>query len=574
MSAEMHIRTGRLVRRVFELLLDNPEGLSIKAILDRMAETDELSENHMDQFEEVMRGCVAPIKAGWLHAGRHHLIISDEGKQAFVLYQDPANFMEQAARRSARGWLSVHFPKPYYVAGKLKDQFVAEVRAARRIGLSGLMGKTLGRTSPWEQLLPLQQARRIVVSAEIDRADSLLDHLASRQLEYHEGGHAVYLPPETFRASAFGKLAGDYPPDAGLKIVKGKGGIDDSGYVNATTKGDSRIHLKLVHNHRHLTLVANLLSSREVGPKLYDLTELQCGDHVWTAYVIQHVRGSVPSVAECESGIAKLRELEEQGLMRVILPEGFNDEEFECPSCSNNALIDDEGKFKYVDFQNFVLVNYDSYLKRVAVEATEASHFGDTSVLRGGRYLYQTVPGVNLPGKRSIEARLSVLERLLESTGASVSDRLVLDVGCNIGMMMAQYLKLGASWCHGWDRAHLTPHTEKLLRALGCTRFSTTGCDINSAQSLDGDLAPFLRDRLEGCVVSYLAVRGHLGWLEALARIPWKFLIYEGHEGETQIDFEQYVNEFSAVTNFRVGGVTSYVDGDSDERTLAILLRN
>jgi hypothetical protein len=575
MGAEMHVRTGKLVRKVFELLLDHPEGLSIRAILDRIGETDQLSEKHLDRFEEVMRGCVAPIKAGWLLAGKHHLTISDEGKQALTLYQDPARFMQEAGRRSAKGWLSVNFPKPYYRAGKMKDQLVAEVRAARRIGLSGLMGRTFGKSSPWEQILPLQKPRRVAINgSRIDKVDALLLHLDSEELRYDEGGQAIYLPPESFRLSVFGKLAAAYPSDAGLKIVKNKGGIDAGGYINEPTKGDSRIHLSLVHNHRHLTLVANLLYAKSVGPKLYDLIELECCDHLWTAYAIQHVGDAVPSLSECEAGIEKLRELEKQGLLKVIPPEGFDDEEFECPSCARNAFTDGNGSFRYIDFQNFFLVNYESYLNSVAVEASGASHFGDTSVLRGGRYLYQSVPGVRLPGKRSIEARMKVLEELLETARVSISNRLVLDIGCNIGMMMGQYLKLGATWCHGWDRAHLTPHTEKLLLALGCTRFSTTGGDIVASQPLESDLPPFLKDHLHGCAISYLAVRGHLGWLDALARIPWKFMIYEGHEGETPEDFERYVKQFRASVDFKIGGVTSYVDGDSDERTLAILLRN
>ena len=28
---------------------------------------------------------------------------------------------------------------------------------------------------------------------------------------------------------------------------------------------------------------------------------------------------------------------------------------FECPSCGNNALTDESGAFKYIDFQNFLL---------------------------------------------------------------------------------------------------------------------------------------------------------------------------------------------------------------------------
>ncbi|HXD33624.1 MAG TPA: hypothetical protein VN643_21050 [Pyrinomonadaceae bacterium] len=576
MGIDTHARAGQLVRKVFALLLEHPEGLPIRAILDHVAANDdELSERPIERFEEVMRGCVAPIKAGWLLDGRQRISVSEAGKEAFELYQDPAEFIREAARRSTRGWLSVNFPKQYYMAGKLKDQLVAEVRAAKRIGLSGLMGKALGSTAPWEQLLPVQKSRRLTLeNLNIDSVEGLLSYLATDQISHDEGGHAVYLPPAAFQASVFSKLSHGYPADAGLKIVKTQGGIDDRSYVGEATKGDSQIHLKLVHTHRHLTLVANLLKARGVGPRLYDLIEIEGKGKLWTAYVIQHVAGPVPTMAECKNGLSKLRALEAEGLVKVLLPEGFNDVEFDCPDCSRNAFTNGDGEFQYIDFQNFVLTGYDSYLRNVALEATEASHFGDESVLRGGRYLYQSVPGVNLPSKRSIDERMKVFRATLEAAGMSVEDRLVLDIGCNIGMMMGQYLKLGARWCHGWDRKHLVPHTERMLMALGCTRFSTTGTDISSSQPLSEDVPAFLKPYLDGCVVSYLAVRGHLGWLDELATLPWKFLIYEGHEGETRQDFEQYVKEFATATSFRIGHQTSYFDGDSDERTLAILVRD
>jgi hypothetical protein len=159
----------------------------------------------------------------------------------------------------------------------------------------------------------------------------------------------------------------------------------------------------------------------------------------------------------------------------------------------------------------------------------------------------------------------------MDEAGVSVEDRLVLDVGCNVGMMLAQYLALGARWCHGWDRAFVTPHTERLLHALGCTRFSLTGGDITAAQPLDADVPEFLRPALDGCVVSYLAVRGHLGWLDALARLPWSFLIYEGHEHDTAADFANYMTQLRQLTPCRVAATGTYRDGDSEERTVAII---
>jgi len=311
----------------------------------------------------------------------------------------------------------------------------------------------------------------------------------------------------------------------------------------------------------------------DVGPRLYDLINLNADGQTRTAYVVQDVGRSKPTMMQCEAGIQKLRDLDAEGVIKLILPEGFADEEFECPECCNNALVDRDGQFHYIDFQNFLLGDYEKFLTSLATAAAEQTHFGDTNTLRGGRYLYQSVPGVKLPGKRDVANRMKTLSRLLQQAGVSVAERVVLDVGCNIGMMMSEYLRLGAKWCHGWDRALTTPHTERMLLALGCTRFSTTGTDITKSRALIDDLPQHAVASLEGCVISYLAVRGHLDWLDSLKQIPWSFMIYEGHEGETSKDFETYLAELKSLTNFELGPTSTYIDGDSEERTVAILLK-
>ncbi|HEX8089555.1 MAG TPA: hypothetical protein VF762_11910, partial [Blastocatellia bacterium] len=490
-------------------------------------------------------------------------------------------FMTKAGRRSVMGWLSVSYPGPYLLACKAKDRLMTEYMVIRRVGPRQL-GKSAFRSSfrmasSWQETLPLQRPLRLVIPGlNLANTVEMLDYLDSTGLEYSQGGHTIYLPPATVRASAFQVLTRNYPQDAGVKIVKNPGGVDDSDYICSgpgLAKGESLIHRKLTHTHRQLTLVANLMFSKDIGPRLYDLVELQCGDQIWTAYVIEHVKGRTPTLEECEAGLGKIRALKEQGFIKITIPDNDEEEDFRCPACNNNAFIDGSGKFHYIDFQNFLLVDYGSYLKGVAVQAADETHFGDKSLLRGGRYLYQSVPGLSMPGKRKIDDRIKVLCELMESSGVSVKDRLVLDIGCNIGMMIAQYLRLGARWCHGWDRAYVTPHTEKLLLALGCTRFSLSGCDIDASRKIEADLPEILEPSLDGCVISYLAVRSHLGWLNSLARVPWSFMIYEGHEGETQKDFEIHMNQLRSHVDFRIGAVSSYTDGDSDRRTVAILLR-
>ncbi|HVG18968.1 MAG TPA: hypothetical protein VNI02_07930 [Blastocatellia bacterium] len=584
-------RTGELARKFFEVALAHPEGVPYDSALKHIKQSIPLPPSERDtrlpllfmkSVEEIARlGIIASVKAGWLTNQHDIMSVTELGRRAYSRYQDPEEFMTRAGRRSFMGWLSVSYPRPYLLACKAKDRLMTEYMVIRRVGPRQLSKSAFRRSfkiaSDWQESLPLQCPRRIVIPGlNFDSAGDLLNYLDSTGVDYSQGGHTVYLPPASVKASAFQVLTNNYPQGAGVKIVKNPGGVDDSDYIcrgPGLAKGESLIHRKLTHSHRQLTLVANLMFSKDVGPRLYDLVELQCGDHLWTAYVIEHVDGRTPELEECEAGLGKIRALKEQGFIKITIPDNDEEEDFRCPGCNNNALVDGKGKFHYIDFQNFLLVDYGSYLKGVAVQAADETHFGDKSLLRGGRYLYQSVPGLALPGKRKIDDRIRVLCQLMESSGVSVKDRLVLDVGCNIGMMIAQYLKLGARWCHGWDRGYVAPHTEKLLLALGCTRFSLSGCDIDRSREIEADLPEILKPSLDGCVISYLAVRGHLGWLDSLARIPWSFMIYEGHEGETQKDFEAHMDQLRSVVNFRPGVVSSYRDGDSDSRTVAILLR-
>lgn len=562
-------RIGAVAKNIVEVLASHPGGLPFPALMERVGASNG-ARTRGD--EEVRRGAVAMIKAGWLVDKHGRWAVTQEGERAHERYTDPERFLREAARHSLKGWLSIH--SPYYLRlTKSVERLAVEYKAVRRIGVRQIFGKTL-KTTAWQEALPVQTPRRVSVPLSAQTLEELKAHLGEAGAAFAEGGHALYLPPESVERSAFKVLSGQYPPGFGLKLIKRPGGADSGAYTKGMTSGDSHLHLKLIHRPEHLTLVSSLFHSEGVGPRPYDFVELDCGGQLWTAYVVEHVSGRTPTDEECAAGVGRLRELESRGLIRVLLPEGFNDPEFHGPSCSGNALIGEDGRFNYVDFQNFYLTDYEAYLTEIAHEAGQASHFGEETVLRGGRYLYQSVPGVSLPGKRSIADRVVVLRRLLEEAGVSVKERLVLDVGCNIGMMMAQYLKMGARWCHGWDRARVTPHTERMLLALGCTRFSTTGGDITSDQPMGENVPAFLRPALEGCAVSYLAVRGHIGWLDALARLPWAFVIYEGHEGETRADFDEHMDEFRRMVDFSVGGFSFYTDGDSEERPVAILVRN
>ncbi|HXI24587.1 MAG TPA: hypothetical protein VNG71_12045 [Pyrinomonadaceae bacterium] len=579
-------RRSELTAKMLEALFQHPDGLSFSNLLDLIEKTASLNAEecaaHSLQpslrcFEEALwTGTIAPVKAGWLRSDRDQLSLTKAGRRAFAEISDPSELIEKAASHSLRGWLSVHTPRAYRLASRSLDQLLIEYRLVRRVGVGHLLGKNLGNANHWKEVLPVQTPQRFIIDLNLDIERGWAPYLDSIGVEYFEGGHTIYIPPEAVRGSVFEELMRNYPADSGIKLIKNHGGVDEGRYLRngyGVAAGESVLLRSLVYDHRRLTLVANLLHAKDLGPRLFDLVEVQCGEHTFTAYIVEHVGGQTPSLDQCRAGLRRIAELENQGLLKINLPDGFADEDFEPPTCNGNALLTPNEQFRYIDFQNFLLVNYEKYLEKIALEATEKSHFGDRSLLRGGAYLYQSIPGVRLPSRRRIEDRIGPLSELLNSAGVSVERRLVLDFGCNIGMMMAQYLKLGAAWCHGWDRAALTPHTERMLLSLGCTRFSLTGCDIEASRAVESDLPGFLDPLLKGSVISYLAVRGHLGWLDALARIPWQFLIYEGHEDETQEQFEGFIREFKQQVRFEVRGVRDYRDGDSDPRTLAVLVR-
>ncbi len=578
MFAKTRKRTAETVRKAFDVLIAHPDGLYPHAILQHFKQKwPEHNRGNLEDkqaWDDLMYGSIAPTKASWMFEKQGRWVVTDAGREAFHQYTDPLRFLNEAGRHSFKGWLVARFPGPIATIAKTRYQMLLELRLIHRVGVAQLAREIFGITAPWYEALPVQQPRRLQVpGVQVKNHDELQAYLRSRGVKYMAGGHTVYLPPDSWSQTAFAAIQKFYPPTAGLKIIKNPGGVNDSNYVHTSHHRTSKLHQKITYHHGHLSLVSNTLYAQGIGPRLYDLVELQLGDQIWTANVIEHIEGRTPTHAETEAGLDRIRELEAQRTIRVTIPDGYNDEDFLPPDCNKNAIVGLDGKWKYVDYQNFLLVDYENYLKKVALESTDDSHFGDKSLLRGSRYLYQSVPGVAVPGKRNPEERMETLTRMMERAGVTVKDRLVLDVGCNVGMMMAQYLKQGAMWCHGWDLENVTPRTEKLLQAIGCTRFSVAGGDIVQHPRPEDDLPQFLHSHLNGCAISYLAVHNWIGWVGMLGRLPWSFLIFEGHENDTDEHNRKSFDILRKMARFEVAEYGQAQDGDSESRAIAILVR-
>lgn len=570
-------RMATALHRAFAVLVESPDGLETKAIMQHLRnESVADGVTHWDtstRWRDFNFGVIGARNAGWLRADGERWTATETGRAAYREHRDALSFFDASGAKTLKGWVATRMPVPLMVASRTRYQIAIEYRLIRRVGVAQLARELLGQQTSWREALPVQRPRVHRIAGLDARTSADLEaHFEQCGVEYGGGGHTLYLSPSAWARTAFAPIQGFYPQDSGLKISRNPGRLAETEYVNTAKDGISHLHKMITHGHRHLTLVSNLFHVHGIGPRLDDLIELETGQEWWVANVVGHIDGRMPTDDETRAGLAAIKALEQEGVLKVSMPDGYNDEDFRIPDCNGNALVDRNG-WKYVDHQNFLLLDYDTYLKRIASESQAFSHYGDRSVLRGKNYLYQAVPGVPLPGKRDPARRMDQMSRLLERCGVTVADKLVLDVGCNVGMMMAQYLRSGASWCHGWDLDTVTPNSEKLLRAVGCTRFSLTGGNVVSNPRPEDDIPAFLHPQLQGCVVSYLAVHKWIGWLPFLGRIPWSFMIFEGHEFDTEAFNRASFAQFGELAKFEVAAYELASDGDSEPRAISILVR-
>ncbi|WP_242333339.1 restriction endonuclease [Anaeromyxobacter sp. SG66] len=97
---------GELVRKLFEILIDHPEGMAAKDALAATANAVTMTEwergayaNGARRFEKNVRfATVDTVKAGWLVKTKGTWVVTDAGKAAFKKHRDPEQFYREAVR--------------------------------------------------------------------------------------------------------------------------------------------------------------------------------------------------------------------------------------------------------------------------------------------------------------------------------------------------------------------------------------------------------------------------------------------------------------------------------------------
>ena len=101
-------RRGELVRKVFEILLDNPDGLAAKEVLERTEKSSTLTEfekstypsrPNVRRFEKIVRfATITAVKAGWLIKSKGRWSLTEEGERAYRQLPDPEQFERESTR--------------------------------------------------------------------------------------------------------------------------------------------------------------------------------------------------------------------------------------------------------------------------------------------------------------------------------------------------------------------------------------------------------------------------------------------------------------------------------------------
>jgi hypothetical protein len=417
----------------------------------------------------------------------------------------------------------------------------AELNALVHGMRAGAVGSLLAGVTARNRFLRQSSLAHPTPFALAGSTDELRARLDAWSVDFAEARRSIYIPPQPDLEAVLGDVVHTYPPDAGFKITKDLPGAPQA------------------------ILVANVLHMHGLAPRLYDAFSLNGGSISDSVFAIQNVAISKPPPQQYASVLAGISRLIEAGQLAVVHDDWDQSEHFRT---TGNALT-------YMGFENFVVPEQRALVRNVLGRGARTNlHFGTEYAIKGGRYLYQSVPSVGTTGRRNSARRWDVIASMLDDAGLVVSDRVGLDVGCNAGMMLAAALAGGAHWGLGWDRPNVVRHARKLMLALGYTRFDMFGAELTSGYPLLDDVPEFLRPKLDGAIVFYLAIAHHVGFLSGLREIPWAAMVYEGAEGQSVETLPEQLADLRAMCDFSIVDAIDFRDGETGPRSLALLLRS
>ncbi len=386
--------------------------------------------------------------------------------------------------------------------------------------------------SVWEAALPLQPRSRVKLplDAEALRPEALQEVCARRGLACGVGGDALYLPPATWASSPLSALQRRYPERCGIKISRADGGAEQP-YM--TARFGRHMARRLSYPHIKQLLTYNFLHASGLAPRLYDLLEIETADgELRVCYVVEDVVGEELADGDCEDIVTRLRDLETDGLLRLISAAGWSGIDFQKPDGNGNIIRSSvRQRPLYVDIHNFILPGYKTFLDE-AWRAADTSVTSVPGLTADSRDVYTRLFGKQIAASAEGTAFAEAGLRLLAAARLPIAGRVVFTWRPGSHPLdPSEMLRRGAQWLHAVVEVERLAEAERLLLALGCTRFSLS--PLPDQQGIAAMAAHLHENGEAGTLLHYRPHKDAGDWAAAALALPWTYMLYE-YRGESE----------------------------------------
>ncbi len=314
-----------------------------------------------------------------------------------------------------------------------------------------------------------------IEGVDVDDVDGFLNWLEKNKIDYINRRWTIYLPPQTNLKKCFNFIESHYPAGSSFKILKDFNRPEKAKYSHPKLMNPNGLLLPKIIAHGPISLirVANYLYYNNVGVRLYDLIAIRFKNIYLSCYIVKHISGKEIQKSNYDSFINKIKNI----LLKreIVTVTGTNKKaytgkktDFRPLNCNNNLLVNNKnGNEYFVDFQGFILRNENKLIDSIVSEFDKHIKYPN-KVQR--KYIYEKIPGLTL-GKSNLVRNDDIFESMLNEQNRSFGKSIVFDTSCNTGLRIYNALSKGAFWAYGWDQSYKINGAEKLLFALGATRF-------------------------------------------------------------------------------------------------------
>ena len=307
-----------------------------------------------------------------------------------------------------------------------------------------------------------------------------------------------------------------------------------------------------------------------IGPKIFDLICLEDkkGSRAY-AYLTENYDYLEDKKLDSADIRLFLKKIAKDRWLRPTWNTTYLIDDFDIERENPNLLKTKNDEIKFLDFQAFSIPNENDYINEI-VKDFEVTSFGKKRIFSKRNYLYQVLPEIQ-GGKRDTLKRWNEFDKMFEKVDLSLENKVILDIGCNIGMNCYYALSKGSKYVYGIDKEQVAIKANQILNALGVTRSKIIGLDLKSINDL-GSIEKVIKNDID--ILFYCSIDGHIGYPNQIRDLKFKYILHEGHPNSNLDENinNLYLNNW-LTKNSQILFKSYLTDGDSPSRPILLALK-